>query len=392
MEFKLEKDGGYNHPTNIDHWDNEIFPSFNDFFRCSEGDYVRGLDSIIEELLSVQKFSDCFYQAILGVVRFKLTGRMDRLRDSRRSKVLPVFPSKEKQAVLNVYDRVETRLALELNRYLYSKRIGICDDFVLSAKQPIGFARIPNNLKKRAQKEFEPIFRKLELIPNAKSAESLKGKYDRVEYLQYKSKKDGHFFSMVREIGDKVGVFEFLKKETGFEYDISNIAVHLSRADDLHTKQTLGLQNKSKPSINLHIDPKFGIFKLLIYLNDVTQEEGAFSFIKGSHSANNNRIEICAAKAISVTNYMQNSEEIRALGLFPKEIISNAMFGDLLQDTEGEAIIKKEVFVESSSTGDLILFNPGQIAHRGGRPISGRERHALQVVLRPKIGRIFLPI
>ena len=182
-------------------------------------------------------------------------------------------------------------------------------------------------------------------------------------------------------------IYSYIKKYYNCEFKLSSGRLHRSTDEDDHSIQTLNDLIKDNPPIhkNLHIDPKLDM-KCIIYLNEVTNIDGPFSYIKGSHLfGKTSNIEKNFAKAVNVYNINNTKEKRFEFLSLPKDLQKSANFGNyILNDSVNGKYIKNNLTPLTSDLGNIILFDPEGI-HLGGNCYNGGERIAIQVILKPII-------
>jgi FkbM family methyltransferase len=157
----------------------------------------------------------------------------------------------------------------------------------------------------------------------------------------------------------------------------------------------------------MHYDLGYEVPKAMVYLNDVTEEEGPFSLIPGSHQWQDLGFWLSLrkqwtialqsyAKDKGLTSFSANSSPFRhtavrsAFASMPAEIRSTGHPGDHILDDSAlsKELLAKEIKL-TGPAGTLAVFAGGHTIHRGGIARSG-ERWALQVCFWPK-DRVKLP-
>jgi hypothetical protein len=135
----------------------------------------------------------------------------------------------------------------------------------------------------------------------------------------------------------------------------------------------------------LHIDSTFGTFKFLVYLNEVTEENGPFCYVQGSHRFSRAPGELIIRKAMDRSSLdsvsLANRRKFYALPRFLQR--KCAVGYDYLdeQPESRELLARERRFL--STDGDMILFDYDGL-HRGGMVRSG-ERQILQIQLEPAL-------
>ena len=180
-------------------------------------------------------------------------------------------------------------------------------------------------------------------------------------------------------------IYSYIKKYYNCEFKLTSGRLHRSTDKDEHNIQTLNDLIKDNPPNhkNLHIDPQLNI-KCIIYLKDVTNIDGPFSYIKGSHLfGKTSRIVKNFAKAVNVYNINNTKEKRFEFISLPKDLQKSANFGNyILNNSINGKYIKNNLTALTSDMGNIILFDPEGI-HLGGNCYNCGERIAIQVIFKP---------
>ncbi|MEP6755031.1 MAG: hypothetical protein ABJA67_06000 [Chthonomonadales bacterium] len=131
----------------------------------------------------------------------------------------------------------------------------------------------------------------------------------------------------------------------------------------------------------IHVDTSYDMVKCVVYLNEVGDENGPFSFILGSHKARPIGLDGVIRRAMDRSNLSNHSPELRKLFMaLPKSFRRKFTFGaDILDGTpESGALLEAEYFFKSSD-GNMGLFANNGI-HRGGLTKSGERRVLFGVI------------
>lgn len=136
----------------------------------------------------------------------------------------------------------------------------------------------------------------------------------------------------------------------------------------------------------MHLDSTFGSIKFLLYLNEVTEENGPFRYVLGSNRFDRFPGELILRKAMDISRLDSLSEESRrTFYALPALLRRKCAFGyDLRDDDPGARALLAREKQFTSREGDLILFDYDGI-HRGGMVKRG-ERRMLQIQLAPTSG------
>ncbi len=121
--------------------------------------------------------------------------------------------------------------------------------------------------------------------------------------------------------------------------------------------------------------------KAMVYLSEsVAQEQGAFSYVVGSHLWNRDRGEMIVRKAIRTSGlYLRDEATRRMFAALPSWLQLKNDIGSELEAGAGQARqMIEHTRVYPSSSGRLVVFDPNGV-HCGGVVRRGR-RDAMQVV------------
>jgi hypothetical protein len=187
----------------------------------------------------------------------------------------------------------------------------------------------------------------------------------------------------VHKFMDGLGLLQAATKyRGGADMRVATVTLHVSKPGDRHHSQQFQDCEAMTSLLNLHMDPKPGILKSIIYLNEVTPENGPFKFVPGSPNWKCDEIERIFAWGNSTSNYCHTPTHREAANAFPKRFRRNAIVGRLIPDGSklSDKLRKMEVPYHSSAA-NVMLFSPTFGLHRGGQCEDGM-RVNLQVVLK----------
>jgi hypothetical protein len=167
----------------------------------------------------------------------------------------------------------------------------------------------------------------------------------------------------------------------GRSLKISSSYLIVSTPTDSNWKQFLYDQTYISKTTNLHIDPKEDLLKIMIYLNEITEDSGPFSYVPKSNRWVHDTIEGIFGRAISTGSYCDSPSSREQILRLPKSLRISYNFGRTLTDDNPlqEKILQKETKMVSSM-GNCFLFDPAGM-HRGGI-CNNKNRIAIQVLLR----------
>ena len=142
--------------------------------------------------------------------------------------------------------------------------------------------------------------------------------------------------------------------------------------------------NKEKELIssNWHCDASNTSWvKLFVYLTDVTEDDGPFSYVEKSNRWIYDDLQNIFGRAISTGSYCHTPDSRAVVFQLPKQLRISHNFGRCLLDgsEQQEMILEKEKLF-TSDKGNLCIFDPAGM-HRGGICKSG-TRIALQILMK----------
>ena len=131
---------------------------------------------------------------------------------------------------------------------------------------------------------------------------------------------------------------------------------------------------------NLHIDPKENVMKAMMYLNDITEDDGPFGYVEKSHRWVYDDLQNIFGRAISTGSYCHNPQSRAAVFQFPKQLRVSHNFGRSVIPGSG---FEKELDDNATTVTDnnIMVFDPGAGIHQGGICKEG-TRLALQVLMK----------
>lgn len=188
----------------------------------------------------------------------------------------------------------------------------------------------------------------------------------------------------VHKFLDGLGMLEAATKYRGGVnmVKVRSVTLHVSLPGDRHHFQQFQDCETVTSLLNLHMDPKPGILKAMIYLGEVTSEDGPFKYVEGSPNWNCDEMERCFAWGNSVSNYCHTPIHRRVANAFPKRFRKNAIVGRLIPDgTKFNDTLRKAEVPYHSNVANVMVFSPTFGFHRGGQCTTGK-RVNLQVVLK----------
>jgi len=202
------------------------------------------------------------------------------------------------------------------------------------------------------------------------------GKFDRAKQL------DIEIVNLVNEMFKSLGILQAATKYNKFKpLEVKNVVLHIAKPTDQNYKQFLYDCKTVSKTTNLHIDPKENVMKAMMYLNNITEDDGPFSYIEKSNRWIHDKLQNIFGRAISTGSYCHTPESRAVVFQLPKRLRVSHNFGRLLQDNteEQERLLKQEKMF-TSDKGNLCIFDPAGM-HRGGICKKG-NRIALQILMK----------
>lgn len=177
------------------------------------------------------------------------------------------------------------------------------------------------------------------------------------------------------------GVIEMASHNKKWPLRLKEIFLHISDPDDIDWRyhfSDIGLSEP--PTVYMHRDSSMFWTKCLLYLNNVEEKTGPFSYVRGSNQWIN-PWEYIVSKTNDKARLDQCDPETRKLfSALPKIFQRKAEFGnDLLEKMpETKALLEREIKF-TSDKGNFFFFDTDGV-HRGGMTVSG-SRYMLQIKL-----------
>ena len=202
------------------------------------------------------------------------------------------------------------------------------------------------------------------------------GQFDRAKQL------GPEYIRMVNDMFRDLGVLQGATKyNKGKPLQVKNVVLHIAKPTDENWKQFLYDCKTVTKTTNLHIDPKEDVIKAMMYLNNITAEDGPFSYVEKSNRWIYDDLQNIFGRAISTGSYCHTPESRAVVFQLPKQLRISHNFGRVLLDgTEQQNKILEQEKLFTSDKGNLCVFDPAGM-HRGGICKSG-IRIALQILMK----------
>jgi hypothetical protein len=193
------------------------------------------------------------------------------------------------------------------------------------------------------------------------------------------------------------GIFDMLSAFYGENFRGAGFVIHYSHPKDRWFRVFDDLGLDVPRTAQMHYDLDFSPPKAMLYLNDVNEDQGAFSYIPKESDWEHFGMGLALKKEIlyAVSYYTTETfgksvkgnssifrypEARRALASLPRTLRGTSHQGDhILNDTALSSALLKAERVVTGKAGTMPLFAGSHVLHRGGVVKSG-ERIALQIV------------
>jgi hypothetical protein len=195
----------------------------------------------------------------------------------------------------------------------------------------------------------------------------------------------------------EAGIFDMLSAFYGENFRYAGFVIHYSHPKDTWFRVFDDLGLEMPRTAQMHYDLAFSPPKAMLYLNDVGEEQGAFSFIPKEADWEHFGIELALKKELlyGVSYYTNETfgksvrgnssifrfpEARRAFASLPRALRATSHPGDhILNDAALSRVLLEAERAITGKAGTMPVFAGSHVLHRGGLVKSG-ERIALQIV------------
>ncbi|HEY9786021.1 MAG TPA: hypothetical protein V6D17_11505 [Candidatus Obscuribacterales bacterium] len=196
------------------------------------------------------------------------------------------------------------------------------------------------------------------------------------------------FISYLRQILERHGVIAAASRYLGAPVQMRDtVKLQITDRHDAPWHDHFADAGAADPATSyMHIDSSVRIMKCMLYLNEVTLDNGPFGYVIGSNNLKMSLFEYIVRKANDKARLDKCDPATRELfWALPKAMQLKSEFGNDMFDgaPETQALIEHE-HKFTTADGHIVLFDNNGI-HRGTRVIAG-ERHAMQIQLDPQLG------
>ncbi|HEY0600890.1 hypothetical protein [Brevundimonas sp.] len=189
-------------------------------------------------------------------------------------------------------------------------------------------------------------------------------------------------YAWFHEVLDRAGVLAASSARLGRPVTVAHLIPQLNTPEtDFWTGQ-FGDVGEPDPACNYcHVDTAWGITKMIVYVGEVRETTGPFSYVRGSHRARDGFWGRLIRKANDYSGLSSTRPAARRLfAALPARLQRKAAFGPDLRDEHplAPALLAAEARF-TTDLADAILFDPDGV-HRGGMVQAG-ERRVVGVLL-----------
>ena len=188
-------------------------------------------------------------------------------------------------------------------------------------------------------------------------------------------------FAVLEQALESAGILPSVRSYLGCRAEIRKVTVQMNDEWDSHWRKHFEDRGLPLPDTAFfHVDNTYGVVKVIVYVSDVTQTSGPFSYAPGTNRIHYGFLEGLLLRATDV--WIDAWPEHRAqLLTLPPSFRKKAKLGDdIPADSDWARWLLEREQVATSADGDLLLFDVMGI-HRGGM-IERGERQILQIMMR----------
>lgn len=191
-----------------------------------------------------------------------------------------------------------------------------------------------------------------------------------------------NIISEVQALYEQNGFIEAASAYNQRQMNVANVVLHIAKPTDENYKQFLYDCESVPKTTCMHIDPKEDVVKSMIYLEDVDEDTGPFSYIPGSNRWIHDPIQNLFGRAITTGSYCDDSMKRKGIFRLPSKLRVSHNFGRIIEDgTETSDALLDAEWKISGEAGTAVLFDPGAGIHRGGI-CNSKTRVALQILMK----------
>ncbi len=189
-------------------------------------------------------------------------------------------------------------------------------------------------------------------------------------------------FDTIERIFNAAGIMDTASTYIGRKARLIDVNPQINDpSDDFWRRIFPDLGNPQPSSAYLHRDASGGDIKIIIYMTDVTPENGPFGYVIGSHRMPLNKTDDHIAEANDSNGLAGTGpDNRRCFAALPAGLRLKGAFGnDVLDGTALSTALSKSLWAITGARGSIVMFDTKGV-HRGGMVTAG-ERRVLTCVL-----------
>ena len=192
---------------------------------------------------------------------------------------------------------------------------------------------------------------------------------------------DDFYSKYLNNIFKNNGIIEAASAYYNKNLSVEVVRLTIQRTTDKSPLQFLYDCEKTPKHTNLHMDPKEGVVKAIVYLSKVTEDNCPCNFLPKSNRFIYDPIQNLFARAISTGSFCQSKDSRASIFRLPKKLRVSTNWGRLVKDgSDLEKYLSENLVKLTSDFGNTIVFDPGSGIHNGPIVKKG-QRVALQIVM-----------
>ncbi|MEN3349171.1 MAG: hypothetical protein V7632_2806 [Bradyrhizobium sp.] len=219
---------------------------------------------------------------------------------------------------------------------------------------------------------LKPYFGELEQRLAGKSPEQRK--FDETR-LWIDPDKDPEIYAWFNETMRATGIVEAASAYLKRQVVVSHIVPQINDpSDNFWANHFVDVGVEDSICDYFHVDATYNLLKMIIYVNEVGEQNGPFSYVKGSHRAGRGFWDGMIRRANDYAELSWTKPGYRKLFFaLPRALQRKGAFGaDIPNDSRYVRPLLDNALRVTSANGDGVLFDPGGI-HRGGMVQAGRR-------------------
>jgi ectoine hydroxylase-related dioxygenase (phytanoyl-CoA dioxygenase family) len=184
-------------------------------------------------------------------------------------------------------------------------------------------------------------------------------------------------FDTIERVLRDAGVFETATAYLGRKAQLIDVNPQINDVSDSFWRDIFPDANLGSlpPTAYCHRDASGGDLKAIIYMTDVSERNGPFSYVVGSNRMRISRLDDLICEANDSNGLAATDPRARALfAALPKKLRQKGSFGnDLIPDSPLGREIGQGLWAVKAGKGSIVLFDTKGI-HRGGMVEDGERR------------------